>query len=65
MKRADAIKKMLEAANDAAPIETQNNELIYPWDINLDLSEFSDEQIEEFYDAEEVQNEKRTAKQSR
>ncbi len=64
MKRVDAIKKMLGAASDAAPIEFVN-ELIYPWDINLDLSEFTDEQIEEFYDAQEVQDEKRTAKQSR
>lgn len=64
MKRVDAIKKMLGVANDAAPIEFEN-ELIYPWDINLDLLEFSDEQIEEFYDAEEVKNEKRTTKQSR
>lgn len=62
MKRIDAIKKMLGAANNAAPIETPSNESIYPWDINLDLSEFSDEQIEEFYDAQEVQDEKRTTK---
>lgn len=59
-KRVAVIKMMFGVAADTAPLEFEN-ELIYPWDINLDLSEFADEQIEEFYDAE-VQDEKGSTK---
>ena len=58
MTRIEAIQKMRGAAFSAAPLKYEN-ELIYPWDINLNLSEFADEQIEEFYDAE-VENARTT-----
>jgi len=61
MKRVDAIIKMKGVIEETPPIKT-GDELIYPWDINLDLNEFADEQIEEFYD-KEATDEK--AKQSR
>ena len=51
MQRVEAIIKMKGAVVDAAPIEVES-ELIFAWDIDLNLDEFSDEQIEQFYDAE-------------
>jgi hypothetical protein len=51
MSRAEAIMKMKGADEDAYPILIKN-ESIFSWDIDLNLKEFSDEQIEEFYDAE-------------
>lgn len=56
MTRLEAIMKMRGADIKTAPIKV-DNELIYPWDINFDFSEFSNEQIEEFYDVE-VEDEK-------
>ncbi len=60
MTRIEAILKMRGAAENATPLKYEN-ELIYPWDINLNLSEFADDQIKEFYDLE-VKNAKRTTK---
>ncbi|WP_193149788.1 hypothetical protein [Sulfurimonas sediminis] len=51
MQRVEAIIKMKGADVDAVPIEVES-ELIFAWDINLNLDEFSDKQIEQFYDAE-------------
>ncbi len=51
MSRTDAIIKMKGADKDTAPIKI-GEELIFSWDIDLNLKEFSDEQIEEFYDKE-------------
>jgi len=51
MTRVEVIIKMKGADVDAAPIET-DGELIFAWDIDLNLDEFSDEQIEQFYDVE-------------
>ena len=62
MKRIDAIIQMKGADTNAAPIEVKG-ELIFGWDININLDDFSDEQIEQFYDAE-AKDEKET-KQSR
>lgn len=62
MKRIDGIIQMKGADTNASPIEI-DGKLIFAWDIDLNLDEFSDEQIEEFYDAE-VKDEKET-KQSR
>ena len=51
MQRVEAIIKMKGADVDTAPIEVES-ELIFAWDIDLNLDEVSDEQIEQFYDAE-------------
>jgi len=51
MTRIEAIIKMRGADIKTAPLKVEG-ELIFPWDINFDFSEFSDEQIEEFYDME-------------
>jgi len=51
MQRVEAIIKMKGTDVDAAPIEVKS-ESIFAWDIDLNLDEFSDEQIEQFYDAE-------------
>jgi hypothetical protein len=56
MKRLEAIMKMKGADIKTAPLKVEN-ELIFPWDINFDFSDFSNEQIEEFYDVE-VEDEK-------
>ena len=56
MTRIEAILKMKGADIKTAPLRV-DDELIYPWDINFDFSEFSDEQIEEFYDLE-IEDEK-------
>lgn len=62
MKRIEAIVKMKGAVINTAPIEVES-ELIFSWDIDLNLNEFSDEQIEAFYDAElEDENEKKSTK---
>jgi len=56
MKKIDAIKQMLGADQNTSPIKI-DDELIFPWDINIDLKNFSDEQIETFYflDIEDTQ----------
>jgi len=56
MTRIEAILKMKGADIKTAPLKV-DDELIYPWDINFDFSEFSNEQIEEFYDLE-IEDEK-------
>jgi hypothetical protein len=56
MTRLEAIMKMKGANIKTAPLHV-DGELIYPWDINFDFSEFSNEQIEEFYDME-IEDEK-------
>ena len=49
--RVEAIIKMKGKDENAEPIKV-GSELIFGWDIDLNLKEFSNEQIEEFYDKE-------------
>ena len=56
MTRVEAIIKMKGKDENAEPIKV-GNELIFGWDIDLNLKEFTDKQIEEFYD-KEADNEK-------
>ena len=56
MSRVEAIIKMKGKDENAEPIKV-GSELIFGWDIDLNLKEFTDKQIEEFYD-KEADNEK-------
>ena len=51
MSRVEAIIKMKGKDENAEPIKV-GSELIFGWDIDLNLKEFTDKQIQEFYDKE-------------